>query len=95
MSFKTANQREAGGILDREATRNLSPYVLVSFLKPRITRMWQKKIDNSKIRDYNRDNREWRECGRYSIIRKFVIKIVTTANDRECVMFFCSYVLMS
>jgi len=31
--------------------------------------MWQ-IFDNSIIRDNNRDNREGRECGRYSIIRK-------------------------
>ncbi len=37
-------------------------YVLMflCLLKPRITRMWR-KFDNSKIRDNNRDNRDYHE----------------------------------
>ena len=66
LCLETAKQREAGGILDREATRRI-------FL-----------------------NRELRECGRInSIIRKFVITIVTTANGANfyVLMSLCSYVL--
>ena len=48
--------------LNREEPRNYF-YVLMFlclFLKPRITRMWQ-IFENSKIRDNNRDNREYPE----------------------------------
>ena len=36
-------------------------------------------------------NRELRECGRNSKIRKFVTTIVTTANDREIFLFLCLF----
>ena len=43
---------------NRELREYFCSFVLMSFLKPRITRMWQNKFDNSKIRDYNHDNHE-------------------------------------
>jgi len=96
MSFKTANQREAGGILDREETRNFLFFCPYVFFKPRITRMGQ-IFDNSIIRDNNRDNREYHEF--YVLMSLCLLKPrinaklggFLTAKKHEI---FCSFVLI-